>query len=70
MHPACVPATAADTPAARTCRCRDALASRFDPRTHSAPYGWFRVVPRRVLTWREVDELLGRELMSQGRWLV
>jgi hypothetical protein len=42
----------------------------FDPRTLSTPYGWFRVVPRRVQAWREEDELAGRDLMREGRWLV
>jgi hypothetical protein len=42
----------------------------FDPRTLSSPYGWFRVSPRRIQAWREEDELAGRDLMRDGRWLV
>ena len=42
----------------------------FDPRAESTPYRWFRVVPRRIQAWREANELPGRELMRDGRWLV
>ncbi|MGA5360181.1 pyridoxamine 5'-phosphate oxidase family protein [Streptomyces purpurascens] len=42
----------------------------FDPRRLATPYLYFRVVPRRVQAWREADELDGRELMCDGRWLV
>ena len=50
----------------------DRFASRteFDPRTLATPYRWFRVVPRRIQTWREADELAGRDVMRDGRWLV
>jgi hypothetical protein len=41
----------------------------FDPRTLSPPYPWFRVTPRHVQAWREVDELTGRVVMRDGRWL-
>ncbi len=41
----------------------------FDPRALTTPYRWFRVFPRRVQAWREVDEMHGRELMRDGRWL-
>ncbi|MEH0554315.1 pyridoxamine 5'-phosphate oxidase family protein [Streptomyces sp. B21-101] len=41
----------------------------FDPRTLTTPYRWFRVTPRRIQSWREADELAGRELMRDGRWL-
>ncbi|MFD9934558.1 pyridoxamine 5'-phosphate oxidase family protein [Streptomyces massasporeus] len=41
----------------------------FDPRRLAMPYLYFRVVPRRVQAWREADELEGRELMRDGRWL-
>jgi general stress protein 26 len=41
----------------------------FDPRDEPTPYGWFRVVPRRVQAWREADELTGRDLMRDGRGL-
>ena len=42
----------------------------FDPREEGATYRWFRIVPRRVQAWREVDELPERVLMRDGRWLV
>lgn len=42
----------------------------FDPRAQAAPYRWFRVLPHRVQAWREANELPGRELMRDGRWLV
>jgi hypothetical protein len=32
-------------------------------------YRWFRISPRRIQAWREVNELPGRELMRDGRWL-
>lgn len=49
----------------------DRFASRagFDPRTSGPTYRWFRVTPRRIQAWREVDELAGRELMRDGRWV-
>jgi hypothetical protein len=36
----------------------------------AAPYRWFRISPGRIQAWREVNELPGRELMRDGRWLV
>ncbi|HEX5120385.1 MAG TPA: pyridoxamine 5'-phosphate oxidase family protein [Pseudonocardiaceae bacterium] len=42
----------------------------FDPRVLATPYRWFRVTPRRIQAWREVNELPDRELMRDGRWLV
>jgi hypothetical protein len=42
----------------------------FDPRTLTTPYRWFRISPRRIQAWREVNELPYRELMRDGRWLV
>ena len=50
----------------------DRFAARpgFDPRALSTPYRWFRISPRRIQAWREVDELADRELMRDGRWLV
>jgi hypothetical protein len=29
----------------------------FDPRTLATPYRWFRISPRRIQAWREVNEL-------------
>jgi hypothetical protein len=42
----------------------------FGPRVLATPYRWFRISPRRIQAWREVNELPGRELMRDGRWLV
>jgi hypothetical protein len=49
---------------------RFAVRTGFDPRAEATPYRWFRVSPRRIQAWREADELPGRELMRDGRWLV
>jgi Pyridoxamine 5'-phosphate oxidase len=49
---------------------RFAVRTGFDPRVLDTPYRWFRVRPRRVQAWREVNELPDRELMRDGRWLV
>ena len=49
---------------------RFAAQTGFDPRALATPYRWFRISPRRVQAWREVNELPGRELMREGRWLV
>lgn len=48
---------------------RFAARTGFDPRASSPPYRWYRISPRRVQAWREVNELPGRELMRDGRWL-
>lgn len=49
----------------------DAFAARtgFDPRGLAEPYQYFRIVPRRIQAWREANELAGRDLMRDGRWL-
>jgi Pyridoxamine 5'-phosphate oxidase len=47
---------------------RFAAATGFDPRELSG-YRYFRVRPERVQAWREVNELPGRDLMREGRWL-
>jgi hypothetical protein len=49
---------------------RFAARSGFDPRALTTPYRWFRISPRRIQAWREVDELADRELMRDGRWLI
>jgi hypothetical protein len=49
---------------------RFAARSGFDPRELTSSYRWFRLTPRRVQAWREVDELPERELMRDGGWLV
>ncbi len=50
----------------------DGFAARtgFDPRAPATPYRWFRITPRRIQAWREENELSGRELMRDGRWVV
>jgi hypothetical protein len=48
---------------------RFAARTGFDPRASATPYRWFRIAPRRVQAWREANELTGRELMRDGRWL-
>ena len=48
---------------------RFAARTGFDPRALTTPYRWFRVSPRRIQAWREVDELPERDLMREGRWL-
>jgi hypothetical protein len=49
----------------------DAFAAKtgFDPR-QLAGYRYFRIHPQRLQAWREADELEGRDLMRDGRWLV
>jgi Pyridoxamine 5'-phosphate oxidase len=49
---------------------RFAARTGFDPRALATPYRWFRISPRRIQAWREVNELPDRELMRDGRWLV
>jgi hypothetical protein len=49
---------------------RFATRTGFDPRELTTSYRWFRISPRRVQAWREADELAGRDLMGDGRWLV
>jgi hypothetical protein len=50
---------------------KDAFAAKhgWDPRKEDGDYGYFRIVPDRVQAWREVNELPGRTLMSNGHWL-
>ena len=50
----------------------DAFAAKagFDPRKLKTRYLYLRIEPRRVQAWREENELEGRELMRDGRWLV
>lgn len=47
---------------------RFAARTGFDPRELTG-YEYFRVHPERVQAWREVNELPGRDLMRDGRWL-
>jgi hypothetical protein len=50
----------------------DAFAAKtgFDPRRSAAAFLYFRVLPVRIQAWREENELAGRTLMRDGRWLV
>ena len=48
---------------------RFAAHTGFDPRALTTRYRWFRVSPRRIQAWREVNEIPGRELMRGGHWL-
>ena len=48
---------------------RFAARAGFDPRGLTTPYRWFRVSPRRIQAWREVDELRDRDLMRDGQWV-
>ncbi|MET8255087.1 pyridoxamine 5'-phosphate oxidase family protein [Micromonospora sp. NPDC005197] len=50
---------------------RTAFATRtgFDPSGIAEPYQYFVIRPRRILAWREANELRGRLLMRDGRWL-
>ncbi|MGW1545556.1 pyridoxamine 5'-phosphate oxidase family protein [Streptomyces sp. NPDC002346] len=41
----------------------------FDPRELDEPYQYFLIRPRRIQAWREANELQGRDLMRDGRWL-
>jgi pyridoxine/pyridoxamine 5'-phosphate oxidase len=54
-----VPAAVADAFAAK---------QHWDPRPLG--YGWYRITARLIQAWREEDELAGRDLMRDGRWLV
>lgn len=49
---------------------RFAARTGFDPRAAVTQYRWFRISPRRIQAWREVNELPDRVLMREGRWLV
>ncbi|MFF4014571.1 pyridoxamine 5'-phosphate oxidase family protein [Streptomyces sp. NPDC001843] len=42
----------------------------FDPRGLKTRYRYFRIRPQRVQAWREANELDGRDLMRDGKWLV
>ncbi|WP_372351607.1 pyridoxamine 5'-phosphate oxidase family protein [Streptomyces sp. KL116D] len=50
----------------------DAFAERtgFDPRATRGAYVYFAVRPVRIQAWREANELTGRDLMRDGKWLV
>jgi len=46
-----------------------AAATGFDPRDEPQEYAYLAVRPVTVQAWREVNELAGRTLMKNGRWL-
>lgn len=46
-----------------------AAATGFDPRTLAEEYTYLRVTPKMIRAWREANELEGRLLMRDGRWL-
>jgi hypothetical protein len=46
-----------------------ARATGFDPRTLSEEYVYLQITPREIQAWREANELPGRRLMKEGRWL-
>ena len=48
---------------------RFAQRTGFDPRETSGSYLFFRVVPSRIQAWREENELRGRVVMLDGRWI-
>lgn len=50
---------------------RDRYVARtgWNPGEEATPHRWFRIFPRRIQAWREVNELPERELMRDGRWV-
>jgi hypothetical protein len=48
---------------------RFARRTGFDPREATSSYLFFRVVPVRIQAWREENELRGRDVMLDGRWI-
>lgn len=46
-----------------------ARATGFDPRMLADDYVYLRITPRTIRAWREANELEGRLLMRDGRWL-
>ena len=41
----------------------------FDARTEPEDYAYLRLTPAEIRAWREANELRGRLLMRDGRWL-
>lgn len=49
----------------------DAFARKlWNARVGATRYGFYRVTPTRIQSWREENELKGRELMKDGQWLI
>jgi len=46
-----------------------AVKTGFDPRELTDGYAYFHIRPLRVQAWREVNELVGRDLMRDGDWV-
>jgi len=46
-----------------------AAATGFDPRDEPQEYAYLAVRPVTVQAWREANELAGRTLMKDGRWI-
>ena len=70
-HGAILPGTGPrDRRAAAAAGERFAARTGFDPLAPATPYRWFRISPRRIQAWREVNELPDRELTRDGRGLV
>jgi hypothetical protein len=44
-------------------------ATGFDPRAEPEEYVYLKIRPETVLAWRESNELKGRRLMRDGKWL-
>ncbi|MFI6581210.1 pyridoxamine 5'-phosphate oxidase family protein [Embleya sp. NPDC050493] len=61
LTPAEIPGDTADAFAAKT---------GFDPRKLTTSYHYFRIRPKLVQSWREANELAGREVFRDGAWLV
>lgn len=49
----------------------DAFAAKlWDSRLSTTRYSYFRITPQLIQAWREENELKGRDLMRDGRWLI
>ena len=46
-----------------------AKATGFDPRQEPQEYVYIQLTPANVQAWREANELAGRDVMRDGRWL-
>jgi hypothetical protein len=49
----------------------DAFAARhnWEPRNDPRPYSYLLLTPRRIQSWRESNELAGRTIMRDGKWV-
>ena len=46
-----------------------AKAAGFDARSSRQENVYIRMTPRKIQAWRQVNELVGRDVMIDGRWL-